>query len=42
MIVTRHLGLSFDDPVLSGLPGSFRDLSDRWTDVPSEDLTDRW
>ena len=42
MIVTRHLGLSFDDPALSALPGSFRDLSDRWTDVPSEDLTDRW
>ena len=42
MIVTRHLGLSFDDPALSGLPGSFRDLSDRWTEVPSEDLTDRW
>ena len=42
MIVTRHLGLSFDDPALSGLPGSFRDLSDRWTGVPSEDLTERW
>ena len=42
MIVTRHLGLSFDDPALSGLPRSFRDLSDRWTDVPSEDVTDRW
>ncbi len=42
MIVTRHLGLSFDDPALSGLPGSFRELSDRWTDVPSEDLTDQW
>ena len=41
-IVTQHLGLSFDDTALSGLPGSFRDLSDRWTDVPSEDLTDRW
>ena len=42
MIVTRHLGLSFDDPALSGLPASFRDLSDRWNDVPSEDLTDWW
>lgn len=42
VIVTRHLGLSFDDPALSGLPGSFRELSDRWTDVPTEDLTDRW
>ena len=31
-----------DDPALSGLPGSFRELSDRGTDVPSEDLTGRW
>ena len=42
MIVTRHLGVSFGDPALSGLPGSFRDLPDRWTEAPSEDLTDRW
>ena len=41
-IITQHLGLSFDDPALSGLPASFRDLSDRWTDVPSEDLTEWW
>jgi hypothetical protein len=27
-ISTRYLGLSFDDPALSGLPKSFRDLAD--------------
>ncbi len=43
MIATRHLGLSFEDPALSGLPGSFRDLSDRWAEVPpEEELTDWW
>lgn len=30
-IATKHLGLSFDDPALSGLPKSFRDLADRFT-----------
>lgn len=39
-IATRHLGLSFDDPALSGLPKSFRDLSDRWADVLQSDSQD--
>jgi hypothetical protein len=33
MIAIRHLGLKFDDTALSGLPKSFRDLSDRWDGV---------
>ncbi len=41
-IATGHLGLSFDDPALSGLPGSFRDLSVRWTDVPPEEEPADW
>ncbi len=32
-IAIRHLGLRFDDPTLSALPRSFRDLGERWTDV---------
>lgn len=39
-IATRHHGLQFDDPALSGLPSSFRDLADKLitddTDGPAE------
>ena len=31
-IATRHLGLRFDDPALSAMPRSFRDLTERWKD----------
>ena len=35
-IVTRHLGLKFDDSVLSGLPRAFRDLAAKLTGSGSE------
>ncbi len=35
-IVTRHLGLKFEDSVLSGLPGAFRDLAAKLTGSGSE------
>ena len=40
-IAARHLGLSFDDPALSALPRSFRDLSERWADA-SPDALSEW
>lgn len=39
-IATNHLGLSFDDPALSALPRSFRDLADRWSQPPEESSAD--
>lgn len=39
-IATRHLGLSFDDHALSGLPASFRGLASRFEAAPgAEPLT---
>lgn len=35
-IVTQHLGLKFDDSVLSGLPRAFRDLAAKLTDSGGE------
>lgn len=35
-IAIQHLGLRFDDPALSALPKSFRDLSERWRDSSEE------
>ena len=32
IIAIRHLGLRFDDPALSAMPGSFRDLAETWHD----------
>lgn len=40
-IATKHLGLSFDDPVLSGLPKSFRDLGDILLTTDDEDIA-KW
>ena len=31
-IAARHLGLRFDDPAISAMPRSFRELTDRWKD----------
>ena len=35
-IVTRHLGLKFEDSVLSGLPRAFRDLAAKLADSEFE------
>lgn len=40
-IATHHLGMKFDDTVLSGLPRSFRDLADKLT-ASDEDTSVDW
>ena len=39
LIAARHLGLRFDDPALSAMPRSFRDLTDRWKDEEDAEST---
>ena len=37
IIATGHLGLRFDDPALSAMPRSFRDLAQTWNDEEDAD-----